>query len=82
MNATPLLSRLLAACAAEHLEIVLIGNAAAALHGAPVTTLDFDFMFRDTPTNMRKLKSVAAALGGSAHFNGFPPAKAVHVNQE
>jgi len=30
MNATPLLSRLLAACAAEHLEIVLIGNAAAA----------------------------------------------------
>ncbi len=64
MNATPLLSRLLAACAAEHLEIVLIGNAAAALHGAPVTTLDFDFMFRDTPTNMRKLKRVAAALGG------------------
>ena len=35
-----------------------------------------------TPTNMRKLKRVAAALGGSAHFNGFPPAKAVHVNQE
>jgi len=64
MNATPLLSRLLAACAAENLEVVLIGNAAAALHGAPVTTLDFDFMFRDTPTNMRKLKRVAAALGG------------------
>ena len=35
-----------------------------------------------TPTNMRKLKRVAAALGGSANFNGFPPAKAVHVNQE
>jgi hypothetical protein len=42
---------------------VLIGNAAAAIHGAPVTTLDFDFLFRATPTNLRKLKAVAAALG-------------------
>ncbi len=62
MNAAPLLSRLLAALATEHLEAVLIGNAAAAIHGAPVTTLDFDFMFRETPANMRKLKRVAAAL--------------------
>jgi hypothetical protein len=49
MNATPLLSRLLAAFADAGLEAILIGNAAAALHGAPVTTLDFDFFFRDTP---------------------------------
>ena len=26
-----------------------IKSPAAAIHGAPVTTLDFDFMFRDTP---------------------------------
>src|SRR5207253_8098657 len=44
------------------LEAVLIGNAAAALQGAPVTTIDFDFMFRKTPTNLRKLKAFAAAL--------------------
>jgi len=62
MDATPLLARLMLALHAAHLEVVLIGNAAAALHGAPVTTLDFDFMFRATPTNLRKLKAVAAAL--------------------
>jgi len=62
VNATPLLSSLLAALAEARLEAVLIGNAAAALHGAPVTTIDFDFVFRDTPTNLRKLKAVAQAL--------------------
>lgn len=62
MNATPLLSRLLAALADVRLEAILIGNAAAALHGAPVTTLDFDFMFRDTPANLGKLKAAAKAL--------------------
>lgn len=62
MNATPLLSSLLAALAEARLEAVLIGNAAAALHGAPVTTIEFDFMFRDTPTNLRKLKAVAQTL--------------------
>lgn len=36
----------------EKLEAVLIGNAAAAMQGAPVTTLDFDFMFRD-PSSKR-----------------------------
>ena len=63
MDAAPLLVRLLQAFDAAKLETVLIGNAAAAIHGAPVTTLDFDFMFRATPTNLRKLKAVAAALG-------------------
>lgn len=62
MNATPLLTRILRALHEHRLEAVLIGNAAAAMHGAPVTTLDFDFMFRDTPTNLRKLKAVAADL--------------------
>ncbi|NDC64654.1 MAG: hypothetical protein EBZ59_11870, partial [Planctomycetia bacterium] len=60
MNATPLLARVLRALHQRHLDAVLIGNAAAAIHGAPVTTLDFDFMFRDTPANLRKLKAVAA----------------------
>ncbi len=40
----------------------MVGNAAAALHGAPVTTLDIDFMFRKTPLNMKKLKAVAQTM--------------------
>lgn len=53
------------ALAAHHLEGILIGNAAAALQGAPVTTLDLDFFFRDTPLNRRKLKAVARELGAA-----------------
>lgn len=62
MDSSPLLGRVVGALARQKLEAVLIGNAAAAMHGAPVTTLDFDFMFRDTPANLRKLKAVAASL--------------------
>lgn len=62
MDATPMLTSLLRAFAAQRLEAVLIGNAAAAMLGAPVTTIDFDFMFRDTPTNLRKLRAVARSL--------------------
>ena len=40
----------------------MIGNAAAALQGAPVTTLDVDFMFRKTSHNLNKLKSFADIL--------------------
>jgi hypothetical protein len=62
MNAEPLLRRVAHALAHAKLEAVLIGNAAAALQGAPVTTLDLDFMFRATPTNLRKLKAFARDL--------------------
>jgi hypothetical protein len=44
------------------LEAVLIGNAGAALQGAPVTTVDFDFLFRSSARNLSKLKTFAAAL--------------------
>ena len=62
MNAEPLLNRIATVLAEHGLEAVMVGNAAAALHGAPVTTLDIDFMFRKTPTNMKKLKAVAQSL--------------------
>ncbi|HEY5914565.1 MAG TPA: hypothetical protein VJA21_28585 [Verrucomicrobiae bacterium] len=62
MNATPLLNLVVTALAETRLEAVLIGNAAAAIQGAPVTTLDFDFMFRATPTNLAKLKRFARNL--------------------
>jgi predicted nucleotidyltransferase len=62
MNASPLLVKIARAMHLVHLEAVMVGNAAAALHGAPVTTLDIDFMFRKTSTNMRKLKDFAKEL--------------------
>lgn len=65
MNARPLLARVAAALRAVRLDAILIGNGAAALRGAPVTTLDLDFFFRDTPTNRRKLKALAQRLDGT-----------------
>ena len=62
MDARPLLAEVAWALEAQRLEAVLIGNAAAALQGAPVTTVDFDFLFRRTPRNLVKLKAVARAL--------------------
>lgn len=62
MNAAPLLAEIASALQHARLEAVLIGNAAAALQGAPVTTLDFDFMFRKTPRTLAKLKTVARRM--------------------
>jgi hypothetical protein len=62
VNAEPFIAEIAAHLQRLHFEVVLIGNAAAALQGAPVTTVDFDFMFRKTPVNMRKLKDLAVAL--------------------
>ena len=62
MDAEPVLTKIAAALARNHLEAVLIGNSGAAVHGAPVTTLDFDFMFRSTPSNLKKLNRIAEEL--------------------
>jgi predicted nucleotidyltransferase len=65
MDAEPLLAEVARQLHAVRLDAVLIGNAAAALQGAPVTTVDFDFLFRKTPRNMEKMKAVATALGAT-----------------
>jgi predicted nucleotidyltransferase len=62
MDAAPFLAEIGRQLNQCHLEAVLIGNAAAALQGAPVTTVDFDFLFRKTPRNLQKLKKLAGAL--------------------
>lgn len=72
MDARPLLERVAQAFEAAHLEAVMIGNAAAALRGAPITTTDFDFMFRKTPGNLRKLKKVADLLGATVMRPYYP----------
>ena len=62
MDARPFLETLAGLLEETGLEAILIGNAAAALEGAPVTTIDIDFLFRKTPRNIEKLKAVAKAL--------------------
>ena len=76
MNASPLLVSVAQALRQCRLEAVLIGNAAAALHGAPVTTVDFDFMFRNTPANLAKLKRFALQLE-AVIFRPYYPASAL-----
>jgi hypothetical protein len=63
MDAEPVLRLVARALAARRLDAVLIGNAAAAIQGSPVTTLDLDFLFRKTPRNLQKLKRIADDLG-------------------
>jgi hypothetical protein len=59
VNAAPLLTHIAQTLQVVRLEAILIGNAAAALHGSPVTTIDFDFFFRNTPQNLAKLRKFA-----------------------
>ena len=60
--------RFLAALAAElrglRIEAVVVGNVASILGGAPVLTQDVDLLVRDTALNRKKLKRLAAAMGG------------------
>jgi hypothetical protein len=79
MNAEPLLNRIAKVFANHRLEVVMDGNAAAALHGAPVTTLDVDFMFRKTPTNLKKLKAVAKSLGAIILRHYYPVSELYRV---
>ena len=62
MDAKPALVEVGRALSAASLEAVLIENAAAALQGAPVTTVDFDFLFRRTARNLAKLRGVASTM--------------------
>ncbi len=82
MNAQPLLARVAAALAKAKLDAVLIGNAAAALQGAPVTTLDFDFFFRDTPSNRRKLVVFARELGAIVLRPYYPASSLFRVTDD
>lgn len=79
MNAAPLLNSIVAALTGAQLEAILIGNAAAAIQGAPVTTVDFDFMFRDTPINLAKLKRFASRLDAIILRPYYPISKLYRV---
>jgi hypothetical protein len=62
MDAKPILFQVARALREQGLDAVLIGNAAAAIQGAPVTTVDLDLFMPKTPGNLKKLKGVANSL--------------------
>jgi predicted nucleotidyltransferase len=82
VNAAPLLVEIGQALRQADLEAILIGNAAAALQGAPVTTVDFDFFFRRTPRNLAKLKTVAQRLGATVLRPYYPVSDLFRVVRE
>ena len=79
MNAAPMLNSIVAALSSAGLEAILIGNAAAAIQGAPVTTLYFDFMFRETKVNLAKLKTFASSLDAMILRPYYPISKLFRV---
>ena len=82
MNAEPLLALVARILAARRLDSVLMGNAAAALQGSPVTTMDLDFMFRKTPTNLRKLKLIADDLNAVVMRPYYPASQLYRITRD
>jgi predicted nucleotidyltransferase len=82
MDAAPVLAEVGRLLHTLHLDAVLIGNAAAALRGAPVTTVDFDFFFRKTSTNLRKLKALASSLQAIVLRPYYPASDMYRVMRE
>ena len=72
MNAEPFIEKVVAAMKEARLEGILIGNAAAAIQGAPVTTDDFDFFIRDKPPWMDKIAEISEALGAGKFLIPYP----------
>ena len=79
MDATGIIARVAKAIERQGLDAVLIGNAGAAMHGAPVTTIDLDFLIRRTPSNRKKLAAVAADLGATLYTPFYPVSKVLRM---
>ncbi|MCL2823009.1 MAG: hypothetical protein FWD57_03375 [Polyangiaceae bacterium] len=62
MDATPYLIELAKWFSALRIDAVMIGNAAAVIHGAPLTTVDMDFMLEHSDENYRKLAALAQRM--------------------
>jgi hypothetical protein len=56
------LDALIVALTEAGVKFIVVGGAAAVLHGAPVTTVDLDVVHRRTPENVERLLAVLAAL--------------------
>jgi hypothetical protein len=82
MDAAPLLIRTAKLLRQHNLEAILIGNAAAAVQGAPVSTIDLDFLFRKTPANMKKLKALAISLDAMLWRSCYPTSGLYRISRD
>ena len=82
MNAESILALVARLLAKRKLDAVLIGNAAAAIQGSPVTTMDLDFMFRKTPTNLTKLKRLADDLDALVLRPFYPASQLYRITRD
>jgi hypothetical protein len=82
MTAEPLLELAARLLAKHRLDAVLIGNAAAALQGSPVSTVDLDFMFRKTAGNLTKLRRIADDLDAVVMRPFYPASELYRVIRE
>lgn len=73
------LAQVLRALRLSHLEALIVGNAGAVLHGAPVTTMDLDLLIRETPRNRQKLVRFCEVLGAPLprRFSDLSPAESI-----
>jgi len=82
VDAKPLLVEIGVALREVGLEAILIGNAAAALQGAPLTTVDFDFLFRRSSRNVAKLKAFATRLRATVLRPYYPASDLFRVARD
>lgn len=82
MTAEPLLALVAELLARHRLSAVLIGNAAAALQGSPVTTVDLDFMFRKNSRSLAKLRRIADELEATVLVPYYPASELYRVTRE
>jgi hypothetical protein len=82
MDAAPLLVQVARLLKKHGLEAILIGNAAAALQGAPVTTADIDFLIRKSAANLKKLKALTADLNATLFRPYYPLSGLYRVSRD
>jgi predicted nucleotidyltransferase len=82
MTAEPLLDQVASLLSKHRLDVVLIGNAAAALQGSPVSTVDLDFMFRKTARNLTKIRRLADDLDAVVMRPYYPASQLYRVTRD
>lgn len=71
------LDALVQALLGSGVEFIVVGGAAAVLHGAPITTQDLDIVHRRTPENVRRLSDLLEKLDATFRGRDLRPSAAL-----